>query len=193
MGCPRWEWDPVGASWTHGHTTGIFVPGSRKSHFSCWHPKCSDVSTLWAGVLLPPRRTLMPAIPALCSSLCLCFGAFKKQSKAGCFMHPISLLPTPGQEMPLSRAGGAYTFPRAKGPREQPGDCSRDVHTVPGWATAARPPREHGRSSAALLCSFPDAKPLHAPCGSRATRGLFGFNTDLCEMSCNHLGSWKSA
>lgn len=145
------------------------------------------------AMLLPPRRTLMPAIQALCSSLCLCFGAFKKQSKAGCFMHPISLLPTPEQEMPLSRAGRAYTFPRAKGPREQLDDCSRDVHTVPGWATAARPPRGHGRSSAALLCSFLDAKSLHAPCGSRATRALFGFNTDLREMSCSHLGSWKSA
>lgn len=40
------------------------------------------------AVLLPPRRTLLPAHQALCSPLCLCFGAFKKQSRAGCFSAP---------------------------------------------------------------------------------------------------------
>lgn len=75
-GLPKMGMGPNGATQTHRHAIG-----SGKSCFSCWHPKYSEVSThVGEGHPCLPTRHSAP--------LGLCFGAFKKQSRAGCFIAP---------------------------------------------------------------------------------------------------------
>lgn len=56
--------DGNGTQQPHGHATGISVPGSRKSHFSCWHPKRSEVSTLWAGLVAATTKDAYSCPPS---------------------------------------------------------------------------------------------------------------------------------
>lgn len=63
MGCPRWEQD----------TLGPFQ--LKEKPFSCWHPKCSEVSTLesqglWLqGLVFPIQHFSHPRVTWGCCTL----------------------------------------------------------------------------------------------------------------------------
>lgn len=147
----------MGGSQTHTRAMGISVPGSRKSHFSFWHLKCSDVSASGLATLLPSPRTLMPAHRVLQSFLCLRFGAFKK-AKQGWMVFC-----TPSPSCPHQARTCHYQGPDQHTP--SPGQGSRGAAQClqPGGACPARVGhrRSAPRGTRLLLCSAALLLPGH--------------------------------